>query len=158
MKKSELRSMIKEVLKEELSRKALKESTNPYTIKDFTWLSDAYYADKFKLAALAYLNGADIDSALADIKNELMAAGDLGKRKTGLSVDMSTGEGEYSVIYRLASWPSNKTETYYLDADSKEEAEDLFFHYMLDPDSYDEGETLLDESDIQVLHIFKRPN
>ena len=157
MKKSELRSMIREMLKEELStKKYLKESTKPYSVKDFVWLSDAYYADMFKLAALAYLNGTDIDSALAGIKGELLTAGSMpGSRKTGV---VSSTSGDYCIIYRLASWPPNQTEETTTYADSKEDAEDTFYEYMLDPENYDDGEPVLSESDITVLHIYKKPD
>lgn len=157
MKKSELKQMIKEILKEELSvRNSLKESTKPYSVKDFTWLSDKYYAEKFKLAALAYLNGEDIDSALTDIKNELLAAGSApGARKTGIF--STTSSGDYCIVYRVAGWPAHETAETEVFADSIEEAEELFFDYMLDPENYDAGETVLSESDITVLHIYKRP-
>lgn len=140
------------------NRRSLKESAQPYTLKDFAWLSDSYYADKFKLAVLSYLNGASLDDALADIKGELLSAGSApGSRKTGLASNTASGDGEYCIVYRVSSWPPSETAETFLDADSKEEAEELFFDYMLDPDNYDEGESVLDESDIKVIDIYKKP-
>lgn len=127
-----------------------------YTVKDFTWLSDSYYADKFKLAALAYLNGASLDDALADIRGELLSVGDVpGARKTKLGP--STEEGEYCIIYRVANWPANETAEATILADTRQEAEDTFWESMLDPENYDAGDTVLDESDITILHIYKKP-
>jgi hypothetical protein len=136
----------------------LQEASDPYTTKDFVWLSDSYYADKFKRAVLAYLNGASLEDALTDIKGELMAAGSApGSRKTSLAASVTTGEGEYCIAYRVASWPANETAETFVNADSKEDAEELFFDYMLDPDNYDAGETVLDESDITIIDIYKKP-
>ena len=134
----------------------LTEATNKaYTVKDFTWLSDSYYADKFKLAALAYLNGASLDDALADIRNELLSAGSApGARKTNLGP--STDEGEYCIVYRVASWPASETAEANILADDKQDAEDTFWENMLDPANYDAGETVLDESDITILNIYKK--
>ena len=140
------------------NKSSLKESTQPYTLKDFVWLSDSYYADKFKLAVLSYLNGASLDDALADIKGELLSAGSApSSRKIGSTSNATSGDGEYCVVYRISSWPPSETAETVLDADSKEEAEEIFFEYMLDPDNYDEGESVLDESDITVIDIYKKP-
>ena len=67
--KSELKSIIRECIKEELSTKQyLKEAkATQYTEADFAWDDAAIVAD-FKRAALAYMNGADIDTALHDIR------------------------------------------------------------------------------------------
>ena len=83
--KSELKNMIREALREELSEaKHLKEAarTAPYTEADFAW-DDAALLAEYKAAALAYLNGADIDDALADIKANITSVGSIHLHKGG---------------------------------------------------------------------------
>ena len=74
--KSELKSIIREYIKEELSTKQyLKEAkATQYTEADFAW-DDAAMLAEYKAAALKYLNGADIEDALADIKANLVSIG-----------------------------------------------------------------------------------
>ena len=77
--------MIREALREELSEtRHLKEAarTTPYTEADFAW-DDAAMLAEYKAAALAYLNGADIEDALAAIKANLISVGSIHLHKGG---------------------------------------------------------------------------
>lgn len=62
-------------------------------------------------------------------------------------------EEDYAVTYRVKSWPKNKSTTVEFTASSKEEALDTFWEYVLDPESYDEGEPVLSESDFEILDL-----
>ena len=75
--KSELKEMIREALREELvNRNHLTEAarTTPYTKADFVW-DDAAMLDEYQDAILKYLNGADIEDALQDIKTHIIGSG-----------------------------------------------------------------------------------
>ena len=167
--KSELKQMIREALRAELTKSntyALKEAARAtsYTEADFAWDEAAMIAE-YKDAALKYLNGADIEDALAGIKANLTTVGALhlaggaAVRESAKSSDCikeSFDSKEFKITYRLASWPaSHKNTELLLDAESEADAREAFLDYMFDPDNYydEDAYTPATEDEIEILDI-----
>lgn len=140
--KSELKQMIREALREELSKKkCLKEATRttPYTEADFEW-DDAAMLAEYKAAALAYLNGADIEDALADIKANLTTVGGIHLARGGTvreSVDNIDDIDEIYYITYQDSYGDSFTSYFITASDYTSKAhwdEDLQHFFELDPD------------------------